>query len=838
MDISTINPNELSNVMRQYYDIKVEYKDKVVMFQLGDFYEMFFEDAIKISKDLELTLTSKKAGLKERIPMCGIPLNNLKDYVQKMINLSYEVVVVDQVEEDSLGKKIFARKVRQIISNSTYIKDSNDNNFIGAINYENKYNLSYADIATGELYYLETTNFNDIHNEIVNQNIKEVIVDNTNKKEELEILKKDGIFLKSVVDKEVETNIQFENKSQENLIKYLDYVQVGKITQFKSFKKVKLNKYMQMSANAQKQLEILQTAEEGTYKNGLYWYLNNTSTAMGKRLLKNYLIHPLIDEEEILLRQKIVSNYIKSPMNLEEVLDLLKQIYDFERLIGKVTTNTITPREIEKLKISLQVLPELYNIVPTEIFKLTNSEKEDTLSELCNYLNRAIKVDSPITLKDGGFVKPGFNKEVDELRNLKDNSSKWLVNFENEEIEKTGIKNLKVKYNKVFGYFIEVTNSNISLVPEYYVEKQTLANCKRYITETLKVEENKILNAHDMLLKLELELFSEIKKTIQKYILKLQKAANLVSTVDVLTTFALNAINDNLVQPQFNKDNIIDIKGGVHPIVQKNVDSYIKNDLSLDEKESLLLITGPNMAGKSTYMRMVSLIVIMAQIGSYVPAEYANLKLINSIFTRIGAGDNLSKGKSTFMVEMLETAQALENADENSLIIFDELGRGTSTYDGVSLAQAIIKYICENIKCKTLFSTHYHELVQYSEENKNIKLVHVKALEEAGELKFYHKVMPGSISKSYGIEVASLAGVNSKIIKEAKKNYLIIASKENDLNINTSIEQEIEKVITKQEASEKNEKLLNIIKNIDLNNLTPMQCMSLLSEIKDEYDKL
>ncbi len=834
MNIMEIDSEQLTNVMKQYYDIKIKYPNEIVLFQLGDFYEMFFEDANIISRDLELTLTGKKAGLKERIPMCGVPLNSIDDYLKKMLDLGYTLVIVDQVQSNELGNTLVNREVSKVVSKGTYLSNQNDNNFIGALTKEDYYYLSYGDVSTGELYYLKSDKFKDVESEIINNQIIEIVINNGKLQTEVQNLIKNNIIIKKIDETQVVKNdldIKFNNSSQKLLLDYLSYTQVGKIQQFKTFKEVELKKSMFLSYNTQNQLELIQTNQEGEYINSLFWYLNETTTAMGKRLLKKYILHPLVNEKAIVSRQKIINQYISNPILLEQTKDLLKQIYDFERLIGKVINSSITPKEIEKLKISLRVLPDLYLLFKENI----NDQDEininflTSLNELYEFLNTVIIEDAPQTTKDGNFIKKGYNKEIDELRNIKNDSNVWLSEFELQEQEKTGIKNLKVKYNKIFGYFIEITNSNIDLVPENYIKKQTMANCQRFITEELKEQENKILNAHDMLISLELKVYNEIKEKLKQHIVKLQNVALTVAKIDVFSALSIVSINNNLVCPTFNNNKLINIQAGRHPIVEKLSDEYIQNDIYMDKNNIVKIITGPNMAGKSTYMRMLSLITIMAQIGSNVPAKSADLMIFDSIYTRIGASDNLAKGKSTFMVEMLETTESLKYATENSLLIYDELGRGTSTYDGISLTKSIIDYIVNNIKAKTLFSTHYHELIKINEEYDEVDLVHVKAQEVDGELKFHHKVINGGTNKSYGIEVAQLAGINKSIILNAKKIY-------NELEKNNTHEQTCDLQFEYLEE-DKYETLLDKIKNIDLNNLTPMQAINVLSNIKEEYDK-
>lgn len=832
MKITDINPSELSNVMKQYYDIKMEFPNEIVMFQLGDFYEMFFEDAINVSRDLELTLTGKKAGLEKRIPMCGIPLSTLNDYLKKMLSAGYTMVVVEQVKGDDPTSKIVSRKVSKIISKGTYINDSNDNNFVGAISYSGiDYELAYGDVSTGELYFLKAKNYIEVESEIINQNIREVILVNNIEKDFYNILDKSGISLKSFdisKTEDLDIEIEINSDTQRHLLLYLKYMQVGNIEQFKEFKEIDINSTMFLSASTQMQLELLKTAQENEYVGSLFWYLNKTSTAMGKRLLKKYIVHPLTSHKSILARQKFIGEYIKNPLLLEETKETLMGVYDFERLIGRVIIGSINPKEVERLKISLKKIPYLFELTKDNIdYKDELGEVLDDLKDLYQFLDKVIIDDAPTLTKDGNFIKDSYSKEIDDLREIKKNSNKWLLNFEQSEIEKTSIKNLKIKYNKIFGYFIEVTNSNLSLVPDNYIRKQTMANCERYITQELKEEENKILNASDNLLKLEQEVFDGIKKEIKKYILRLQRLSLIIAKIDVFSSLAYVAIESNLTKPEFNTNNELIIKEGRHPIVEKMVKNYINNDIVMEENKQVKIITGPNMAGKSTYMRMVSIVVLMAQMGSYVPATFANLKIFDGIYTRIGASDNLFKGKSTFMVEMLETNEALENASSDSLLIFDELGRGTSTYDGVALARSIIDYIVNVKKAKTLFSTHYHELVDMDSIYKEVELVHVKADDNNGEIKFHHKVLEGGTQKSYGIEVAKLAGVNDAIVNNAKTIYKHLANEK---------EKVIKEVVIDSKEEEKSV-VMEMLLKLDLENLTPMQSMNILSKMKEEYEK-
>lgn len=840
MDLNNINYNNLTNVMQQYYDIKIKYPKEIVLFQLGDFYEMFFNDAINIATQLELTLTSKKST-KERIPMCGIPLSTINDYLKKILDLGYTAVVVDQVENNELGNKLVNRQVSKILSKGTYIKDIEENNFVGSLSYDQLFCLAYADVATGEMYNISSKVYQNIENEIINQNIHELIIDNTIPENYLITLIQNKIIIQNIKQKKIiqeyPTKVAFKNTAQKNLLDYLNYMQVGQIDQFESFIEIQIDQNMFLSHNTQKQLELTQTLEERQYVGTLFEYLNKTSTTMGKRLLKKYILHPLVELDLIKARQSIVNNFMQQPIFLEEIQNYLKQIYDFERLLGKVINNSITPKEIEKLKISLNIIPDIFISMKKNLNN--NIELNDkqflTLPKLSKLLNESIIENAPNTIKDGGFIKHGFDNEIDELKDIRENSNSWLINYESKEQEITKIKNLKIKYNKIFGYFIEVTKSNTNLVPENYIKKQTMANADRYITEELKIQENKILTASEKLYTQEIKIFNKIKLEIKNNIQDLQKIAHLIAKIDVYSTFAYNNIKNNLIIPEYNLNHEITLKDARHPVLENKIEHYIKNDFSMGKNDLMKLITGPNMAGKSTYMRMVCLNVILGQIGMGVAASQANLPIFDSIFTRIGASDNSLKGQSTFMVEMLETKDALKYATNNSLIVFDELGRGTSTYDGIALATAIIDQIINKIKAKTMFSTHYHELLYLDQKYSELELVHVKAENTKDELIFHHKVIPGGTRKSYGIEVAEVAGLDKQLIETAKQIYQKLEN--NDSN-NQKIDLPIQnnEIYKKSKIDSKSEEIEKILKEIDINTLTPMQSLTILHQLKGQYE--
>lgn len=845
MNIEGVAYEELTHVMKQYYKIKTLHLDKIVMFQLGDFYEMFFEDAITIASKLELTLTSKNAGLSEKIPMCGVPLSSKNDYIKKIIDFKYTVVIVDQIESEDLTKKLVDREVVKIISPGTYLEENNQaNNFVGSIDKTEEYNLCFGDVSTGELFTYSNSNFDNIVNEIINLSIKELVYSDRISKENQEILANAAILKNELELKETEltnSKLFFENRAEENLIKYLNYTQVGVIGHLQKIQKLNEAENMFLSANSKVQLELVKSLSEGS--ESLLDYLNGTSTAMGKRLLKQSILHPFKKEADILARHQVVEQFLNNPINRYNLIDSLKKIYDFERLAGKVAAQTVTPRELENLKKSIFQLPGIYQEL-NEI-GINNQEIDvsnpDQLVELQELIEQAITEDAPNTIKDGGYIKAGFSYEIDDLRSLKNNSDQWLVNFEQEEIEKTGIKKLRIKYNKIFGYFIEVTNSFLSLVPEHYIRKQTMANCERYVTTELKNEERKILNAEQLLLAKEYAEFKNLREKIQVYIPRLQKVASLVARIDLLLGFAQVTYQENLSRPHFNNQHSLVIKNAWHPIVRKNVENFIENDVALESGKDICIITGPNMAGKSTYMRTVGLISIIAQVGCFVPAQSCNIKIFDGVYTRIGSSDDISKGTSTFMMEMIESREALNNATRDSLLIFDELGRGTSTYDGIAIATAILKELALNLKCKTLFSTHYHELIELGNDTKypNINVVHVKAAEENDELTFYHKVLPGGSTKSYGIQVAALAGLAPRIIKGSQNEFSRLEQRKL-LNSNGNEEEnygEANQDLLFEKKKEAFDQLEAKIKQLKISELTPIEALVVLNEIKENYEK-
>lgn len=874
MNITEVNRDELTAGMRQYYDVKIEHPDKIVLFQLGDFYELFFEDAIKIANLLELTLTKKSAGLSEKVPMAGVPLSALDNTVRRLMQFNISVVVVKQDEANSVGKKIVTRVVDRIITPGTfYDRASNDNNFIVAVTYDQTVNVAYGDLATGEMFYLSFLNRDEAFNYILSLNIKEII--------DIENLFSAYEDVAASLQISINTDYQVQelgnthNYTVEILLDYLRFVTCNHIDHMTYVTEIELNDYMQMTLPTQRQLELLTTVKDNEYQGSLYWYLNKTNTAMGRRSLKRMIVQPLLNANEIKRRHDLVELFVFQSYRSELISDVLKEIYDFERLIGRLSDEQINPKELDQLRRSIHKLPELKE----RLAEFNHQMTDDLLSEI-NDLNHVYKIidrvlvdEPPMQLKDGNIIKDKYNEEIDRLRDIKANSNKWLSDFELKQREETGIKNLKIKYNKIFGYFIEVTNSFLNLVPDNYIRKQTMANCERFITEELKTAENDILNAADRLNVLEQQLYIELRLELKPYIKELQVVAQQIAFIDVIVAFSRVANENNLVRPNFNEDNKVEIIEGWHPIVKKMTSNFIHNDLIMENDDDIMLITGPNMSGKSTYMRQFVVTVLMAQIGCFVPAKSANLKLFDRIFTRIGASDDLSGGKSTFMVEMAETAEALNNATKDSILIFDELGRGTSTYDGVALASAILEYIHEELKVKTLFSTHYHELVDLEQEYPKIKNVHVKAKKEDGKLVFYHKVMPGGVEKSYGIEVAKLANLPEVVTKRASeliteletmhkasqiqndesedKNQSIIKEDNNSqigqlplfgfLDEKDPKPEVVIKEVTKEVIKEiDNPELLQLKQNIqklDIMNMTPLEVVNYLNTLQKDLNK-
>ncbi len=843
MKRSEVLRDKLSPMMRQYMEIKDKYEDTIVFYRVGDFYEMFFEDALTASNLLELTLTGKSCSLEERVPMCGVPFHAYLPYAEKLVNNGYKVAICEQLTPPD-KKGVVERGVIQIITKGTVMDASSlnekDNNYIGSIyDFNHCYALSYADISTGDIY-TELIDFNEdkLINEVIRLNIRELIVNNIIDRKIIEILRKNYGVLITISDGLLEDkSYQYVYKnisdlriatSLKHLLYYLNDTKKGNLSHIKEGEVIDKRKVLELDVYSKRNLELVETLrlKERTYS--LLWLLDKTKTAMGARLLKHYIENPLIEKKEIERRYDIISNFLTEFILKEELRDALNNVYDLERLSGRISYGNLNARDLLQLKNSLSVLPEISRILK----EIKYDKQIETLDELYSLLDRSINDDAPITIKEGGIIKKGYNEDLDNLRSLSSGGKDFILELEKREKERTGIKNLRVGFNKVFGYYIEVSKGNIKDVKDEfgYMRKQTLANGERYITNELKEKEDLILNAEEKSINLEYELFINIRDEVRGYISRIQKIANVVSEVDVLSSLAVVAEENNYVRPTIVDERDIYIKDGRHPVVEKVMDSeYVPNDVIMNEKTNILLITGPNMSGKSTYMRMLAIIVIMAQMGSFVPCKEARLPIFDKIFTRIGASDDLVSGESTFMVEMKEANNAVTFATQNSLILFDELGRGTATYDGMSLAQSILEYIHDEVRAKTLFSTHYHELTVLDKNLRNLKNVHVSAKESNGSITFLHKIQNGPVDKSYGIHVASLVNLPKKIITRAEE---ILNLYEN----NKDKKEVFEQTSLNFEFKEEENKIEKKLKDLNPLEITPLDALNILYDLKKEVE--
>ena len=843
MERKDVDINKVTPMMRQYLEIKEKNEDIILFFRLGDFYEMFFEDAILVSHELELTLTGKNAGLEERIPMCGIPHHAANVYIDKLVDKGYKIGICEQLEDPKNAKGIVKRDIIQIISKGTIMNESLvefENNYIGNImDFNHAYVISYADISTGEIYTtILEHNISKVISEIVGLNIKEIVMNSKVDKNILSILKNQFKITVTISD-EVENDKQYEYiyedigdvryiETIKHLLTYITNTQKRSLTHLQKAI-IKENKnYLKMDVHTKRNLELTETLRLKQRNYSLIWLLDKTKTAMGSRTLKNMIENPLIDKKEIEKRYDTIDILLKEFILKEDLANLLFEVYDLERLSGRIAFGNANAKDLLQLKSSLKVLPEISSLL-TQIKFYKNFQPLDDLYEL---LEKSIYENPPISIKEGYLIKDGYNAELDELKSLRKGGKDFVARFEEEEKERTGIKNLKVGYNRVFGYYIEVSKGNTNLVKEEYgyERKQTLSNSERYISPILKEKEALILNAEEKIVELEYNLFIEIRNKIKEYIPKLQKIAKVISEIDVLQAFTTVAEENNYIRPIISENRNIKILDNRHPVVEKVInDEFVKNDIIMDDKTDILLITGPNMAGKSTYMRELAITVIMAQMGSFVPASYAELPIFDAIFTRIGASDDLVSGESTFMVEMNEAAFGISSATENSLILFDELGRGTATFDGMALAQSIIEYIHNNIKAKTLFSTHYHELTDLEDTLTRLKNVHVSAHEEDGKITFLHKVKKGSIDKSYGIHVAKLANLPESLIKRASQ---ILAVYENKEKVRDN---KIQESLPLEELMEpKENEIQKVIDEINPLEITPLEALNILYDLKNK----
>lgn len=838
MKMSEVDISMLSPMMKEYYKTKSEYMDVLLFYRLGDFYEMFFEDAITASHELELTLTGKNAGLKERVPMCGVPHHAVNVYLEKLIDKGYKVAICEQVEDPKLAKGIVKREVTEIISKGTLTNtdclDENDYNFIASItDYNYIYALSYLDLLSGKVFATFVSKSSDkLISEIVSLGIKEVVVTSDFDNSITKVLKNNYNIYVSIYDKDY-SNINrskvsnlADAKLEDNTLKLISYITFNQKKEINHLMKpviVNSKDYLSLNRECIRNLELVETIRNKDKMYSLLWFLDKTKTSMGSRMLKEFILKPVVSESEINKRHDLIDLFKKEFMSISELRDFLYQIYDLERLVGKVSINTLNGRDLLQLKSSLGVLPDI-NLILENI----GLEKVETFSELYDLLDKSIDLDAPVTIKEGGLIKDGFNKELDELKSIRKNGKDFISKFESEERERTGIKTLKVGYNKVFGYYIEVSKGQKDNIKEEfgYVRKQTISNSERYITNSLKEKEDMILNAEDKIKDMEYNIFLSIKSEVSKYIGNLQKVSDYIAYLDVMQSLTKVSEENNFVRPIINHEHNINIVDAKHPVVMKVIkDDYVSNNIVMDEYTNILMITGPNMSGKSTYMRTLAIIVILNQIGCFVPASSCELPIFDKIFTRIGASDDLVGGESTFMVEMKESAYALKNATENSLILFDELGRGTSTYDGMSLAGSIIEYVNKYLKCKTMFSTHYHELTKMAEYTPSIKNVHVSINETDGKVVFLHKVMDGAVDKSYGINVAKLAGLPDEVIEGAGKLLETYES-------TSKTEKKHIKQFELDLETPNKDPLREFLRNINPLEVTPMEALKLLDEMK------
>ena len=865
---------EYSPMMQHYLDTKKDYKDSILFYRLGDFYEMFFDDALLASRELELTLTGKECGQEERAPMCGVPFHAAENYIARLISKGYKVAICEQMEDPKQAKGIVKREVIRVVTPGTVIEsnllDEKKNNYIMSVYKSGIYfGIAVCDVSTGDFratQIKETNNFSAALDEISRYSPAEIVVNNLmydTTEEIAKIRERFQIYISKQEDNKFSNNVEeltskynvvdeSENKIEINdktlcicaINGLLTYILETQKTNLDHINKIILynnTKYMCLDINARRNLELTEKLRDKSKKGTLLWVLDKTSTSMGGRRLRRWINDPLLDIEKINKRLNSVKELKDNPILRGDIADLLKKVYDIERLVGKISYGNANARDLISLKNSVKQLPELKKIMSnTESTLLKELYNElDILEDIYNIIDVAIVEEPPISVKEGGIIKKGYNEEIDKLKMATTDGKNWLIQLEANEREKTGIKGLKVGFNKVFGYYIEVTKSNISLVPDRYIRKQTLTNGERYVTEELKKLENELLGAEEKVINLEYNAFCEIREIIEKQLLRIQRTADIVATLDVLNSFAIVAEDMNYCIPIVDNSGIIDIKGGRHPVIEKILPSgeFVDNDTYLDKEDNRFsIITGPNMAGKSTYMRQVALITLMAQCGSFVPATFARLGVVDKIFTRIGASDDLSMGQSTFMVEMMEVATILKEATQNSLVILDEIGRGTSTYDGLSIAWAVAEYMSDKEKCgaKTLFATHYHELIGLEQKIQGVKNYSIAVKEKGEDIIFLRKIVAGGTDESYGVHVAKLAGVPQTVTKRSNEILRTLERK----SILGSKEQEKEnKKVAEGQLDMYNYKLAEIaheIDKIDLNSLTPIDALNTLVKIKDK----
>ena len=799
-------------MMEQYFGIKEQYKDCILLYRLGDFYEMFFDDALIASKVLEIALTGRDCGQEERAPMCGVPYHAVDGYISRLIENGYKVAICEQLEDPSVAKGIVKRDVVRVITPGTIIDpgmlDEKSNNYLCCIYIDKGFGMSYVDISTGDLFVTENISLSDY----LQSNSNDLLIEEINKIAPSEIISNkfthndniDSIInipnvlglndYKDIILKhfKVVSLDSFGLKESDHalmslgmLLNYLNQTQKTSLDHINKLHYYKVGEYLHLDNSTRKNLELIETIRGKKGQGTLYHVVDNTMTAMGGRLLKKWIEEPLKNIKLINLRLDGVEELYNNVMSSNNIKEYLKSIYDIERLISRIVYGNCNGRDFNSLKQSLSNLPDLkaeLSWLKSQMFADIYANF-DELKDIHDLIHKSIVEEPPVSIKEGGIIKTGYNDELDELKEIMINGKNWISNLQTKERDETGIKNLKIGFNKIFGYYLEVTKSYLKDVPDYYIRKQTLANCERYVTPELKEMEAKILNADEQVMKIEYELFLEIRQFISNYVRRIQETAYSIAVIDSINSLSIAAVKNNYVRPEMNNKGFINITDGRHPVIEKIMknEMFVPNDTYIDNKEyRMSIITGPNMAGKSTYMRQVALIALLAHIGSFVPAKKAEISVVDKIFTRVGASDDLSQGQSTFMVEMSEVSNILQNATENSLLILDEIGRGTSTYDGLSIAWSVVEYITKKIKAKTLFATHYHELSELEAKLKSVKNYKILIKETGDKITFLRKIAEGSIDRSYGIQVANLAGLPEEVVVRAKE--ILVQLDESDIN--------------------------------------------------------
>ena len=876
---------ELTPMMKQYMETKSQYQDCILFYRLGDFYEMFFDDALTASRELEITLTGKSCGQEERAPMCGVPYHAVEGYLNRLVSKGYKVAICEQVEDPKSAKGIVKREVVRIVTPGTNMDpqalDETRNNYIMCIVYiADRYGVSVADISTGDYFVTEIPDSSKLTDEIYRFSPSEIIcneafymsgmdLDGLKDRFGVTIYSLDPWYFDDAVCRQKLLEhfkvSSFAGLGLEDydcglisagaLLSYLLETQKNSLSNLTHITPYSAGKYMMLDSSTRRNLELCETLREKQKRGSLLWVLDKTKTAMGARTLRKYVEQPLIDRKEILMRLDAVEELKEQAISREEIREYLTPVYDLERLVTKIAYGSANPRDLTAFRSSLEMLPPIRYILQEMQSELLKNicRDMDTLEDLCSLIKDSIREDPPIAMKEGNIIRDGYSEEVDNLRRAKSDGKDWLAKLENEEREKTGIKNLRIKYNKVFGYYLEVTNSYKDQVPDYYTRKQTLANAERYITPELKELEDMILGAEDKLYALEYEIYTEIREKVAAETERIQATAKAVAALDVFASLALTAERYNYTRPKINEKGIIDIKEGRHPVVERMIpnEMFISNDTYLDDKKHRVsVITGPNMAGKSTYMRQTALIALMAQIGSFVPARSADIALSDRIFTRVGASDDLASGQSTFMVEMTEVANILRNATSRSLLILDEIGRGTSTFDGLSIAWAVIEYISDSrlLGAKTLFATHYHELTELEGKIENVNNYCIAVKEQGDDIVFLRKIVPGGADKSYGIQVAKLAGVPDLVINRAKEiveelsdqditaRVSEIAAKEQHPKKKPRTKRYDEVDIAQMSLFDtvKDDDVIEELKNLDVGNMTPIDALNTIYRLQNK----